>query len=153
MGRQKQGGAYHKHLRTQGKKYRKRGQAKDKRGQIIDRLDISQRLAIAADKTRVGDLEMDLVIGKDHQGALLTINDRATGMLKMAKIDSKEASVVEAKTIELLEEWKPFLHTITTDNSKEFSNHKNIAQRLCIAFFFARPYHSWERGANRSGEP
>jgi transposase, IS30 family len=68
----------------------------------------------------------------------------------MAKIDSKEAAVVEAKAIELLEDWKPFAHTITTDNGKEFSNHKNIAQTLCIAFFFARPYHSWERGANEN---
>jgi IS30 family transposase len=146
----KQGGGYHKHLRTQGKKYRKRGQAKDKRGQIIDRVDISKRPAIVEEKIRIGDLEMDLIIGKDHQGALLTINDRATGVLKMAKIDSKEAAVIEAKAIELLEDWQPYLHTITTDNGKEFANHKNLAKTLCIAFFFARPYHSWERGANEN---
>jgi transposase, IS30 family len=146
----KQGGSYYKHLRTQGKKYRKRGQAKDKRGQIVDRVDISQRPAIVEQKVRIGDLEMDLVIGKDHDGALLTINDRAAGVLKMAKIGSKEATVVEAKAIELLEDWQPFLHTITTDNGKEFSNHKLIAQTLSIDFFFARPYHSWERGANEN---
>lgn len=146
----KEGGSYYKHLRTQGKKYRKRGQAKDRRGQIIDRVDISKRPSIVEAKTRIGDLEMDLIIGKDHNGALLTINDRATGVLKMAKIESKEASVIEAKAVELLEDWKPLLHTITTDNGKEFSNHKNIAKTLCIAFFFARPYHSWERGANEN---
>ncbi len=146
----KQGGSYYKHLRTQGKKYRKRGQAKDKRGQIVDRVDISKRPPIVEGKTRIGDLEMDLVIGKDHQGALLTINDRAAGVLKMAKIDSKEAAVVETKAIELLKDWLPYLHTLTTDNGREFANHKKIAQRLCIAFFFARPYHSWERGANEN---
>lgn len=146
----KEGGQYYKHLRTQGKKYRKRGQSKDKRGQIVDRVDISRRPAIVEEKTRIGDLEMDLIIGKDHEGALLTINDRASGVLKMAKIDSKEATIIEEKAIELLQDWQPFLHTITTDNGKEFSNHKTIAKTLCIAFFFARPYHSWERGANEN---
>ena len=38
-------------------------------------------------------MEMDLVIGKNHKGALLTINDRATGMLKMGYVESKEAAV------------------------------------------------------------
>jgi IS30 family transposase len=113
-------------------------------------VDISKRPAIVDVKTRIGDLEMDLIIGKDHEGALLTINDRVTGVLKMAKIESKEAAVIEAKAVELLGDWKPFLQTITTDNGKEFSNHKAIAEKLEIAFFFARPYHSWERGANEN---
>jgi transposase, IS30 family len=64
----KEGGSHYKHLRTQGKKYRKRGQAKDKRGQIVDRVDISKRPAIVEEKTRIGDFEMDLIIGKDHEG-------------------------------------------------------------------------------------
>ena len=92
----------------------------------------------------------DLVIGKDHKGALLTINDRATGILKMAHLKSKSAKEVELKTIELLESWMPFIHTITSDNGKEFANHKAIAEALNIDFFFAKPYHSWQRGANEN---
>ena len=85
------------------------------------------------------------MIGKDHKGAILTINDRATGMLKMGKVESKEAHKIEAKAIELLQEWKPYLHTITTDNGKEFANHESIAKTLEIAFYFAKPYQSWQR--------
>jgi len=44
----------------------------------------------------------------------------------------------------------PFIHTITSDNGKEFANHKAIAQLLNIDFFFAKPYHSWQRGANEN---
>ena len=146
----KQGGKLYTHLRSRGKKYTKRGNTNGKRGQIVGRVDIDERPAIVEKKNRVGDLEMDLVIGKNHKGALLTINDRATGVLKMAKIDSKEAHAVEAKAIELLQAWKPFLKTITTDNGKEFANHKNIAESLQIDFYFAKPYHSWERGANEN---
>lgn len=99
---------------------------------------------------RFGDLEIDLVIGKNHKGALLTINDRATGILFMGKIESKEAQAVETKTIQLLEQWKPLLHTITSDNGKEFANHQKLSEKLNIDYYFAKPYHSWERGANEN---
>jgi IS30 family transposase len=90
------------------------------------------------------------VIGKDHKGALLTINDRATGMLQMKKIESKDAEIVKNATIELLENWKPFLQTITSDNGKEFAKHQSIATALEIDYYFANPYCSWERGANEN---
>ncbi len=138
------------HLRKKGKKYAKRGALKGTRGQIPGRVDIDLRPAIVEAKERVGDLEIDLVIGMDHEGALLTVNDRATGMLKMAKIDSKEASVVQAKLIEMLQDWMSFLQTITSDNGKEFANHKAIAEALNILYFFAKPYQSWQRGANEN---
>lgn len=80
----KDGGTLYRHLRTRGKKYQKRGDRKAGRGH--NRTDIGHRPAVVDKKTRVGDLEMDLVIGKDHEGALLTINDRATGILKMGHV-------------------------------------------------------------------
>ena len=79
----KRGGSLHTHLRTRGKRYRKRGAAKDSRGVIIGRVDIEHRPLVVQKRKRFGDLEMDTIIGKDHKGAILTINDRATGMLRM----------------------------------------------------------------------
>lgn len=146
----KAGGSLYQHLRSKGKLYRKRGAAKDKRGQLVGRVSIEHRPSEVEQKNRIGDLEMDLIIGQDHKGALLTINDRATGLLRMAKIESKEAVVVEVKVIELLQDWPCYLHTITTDNGKEFARHQQIAEQLQIAYFFAHPYHSWERGANEN---
>lgn len=113
----KRGGRLYRRLRTKGKKYTNRGSLKGKRGQIKDRVDIDQRPQIVEHKQRVGDVEMDLVIGKNHKGALLTINDRATGMLKMGYVESKEAAVVQAKAVELQADWKRLLHTVTTDNA------------------------------------
>lgn len=55
---------------------------------------------------------------KDHRRALLTINDRATGMLKMERLKNKSVKEVKIKTIELLEFWIPFIRTITSDNGK-----------------------------------
>lgn len=146
----KKGGDLYIHLRTQGKTYRKRGASKDKRGQIVGRIGIENRPKEVEEKQRFGDLEIDLVIGKDHKGALLTINDRATGMLLMKKIESKDAEIVKNATIELLQNWKPFLQTITSDNGKEFAKHQSIAAILEVDYYFANPYCSWERGANEN---
>ena len=146
----KQKGSLYKYLRTKGKRYKSRSHSNDNRGIIANRVDIDKRPKIVDKKERLGDLEIDLVIGKDHKGALLTINDRATGILFMGKIARKEATLVVSKTIELLKDWKPFLKTITSDNGKEFANHQVISEKLAIDYYFAKPYHSWERGANEN---
>jgi IS30 family transposase len=146
----KTGGKWYSHLRTHGKRYRKRGSVKDRRGLIVGRVDIEKRPKIVDKKTRFGDLEIDLVIGEHHKQALLTINDRLTGIVKIRKVESKEANTIEQATIEALQDWKPFLHTITSDNGKEFANHTAIAKELKIDYYFAKPYHSWERGANEN---
>lgn len=138
-------GKLYENLRTKGKRYRKRGASKDNRGTIVGRVDISKRPTIVETKQRVGDLEIDTIIGKNHQGAIVTINDRVSGLLRMKKLDSKNAEQLALETIGLLQEFKPYLHTITADNGREFSAHQIISNELGIDFYFAQPYHSWER--------
>ena len=146
----KQKGKLHEHLRRKGRKYRKRGSSKDLRGIIKDRTSIDTRPKIVDDRSRFGDLEVDLIIGKNHKQAILTINDRASGMLKMRKIKSKNSTIVADAINELLEDWLPYIHTMTSDNGKEFAGHKKVAQQSNIDFYFAHPYHSWERGCNEN---
>ncbi len=38
----------------------------------------------------------------------------------------------------------------TGDNGQEFADHKIVSQQLELDFYFARAYHSWERGANEN---
>ena len=98
----KRGGTLHEHLRTRGKRYRKRGAAKDSRGIITGRVDIDQRPAVVEKRKRFGDLEMDTIIGRKHKGAIVTINDRASGMLLMRKVPRKESALVAEAAIEAL---------------------------------------------------
>jgi IS30 family transposase len=146
----KQKGSLHLHLRHQGRKYRKRGQQKDKRGIIKERVSIEERPEIVEKRERFGDLEVDLNIGKNHNQAMLTINDRASGILKMRKVPSKESKVISKVIVNELEDWSPYIKTITADNGKEFADHKYVAEQLGIDYYFARPYHSWERGSNEN---
>ena len=140
----------HTHFRHKGRKYRKRGSSKDSRGIIKNRVDISLRPDIVNVKKRFGDLEIDTIIGKNHKGAILTINDRMTGMVWIRKLSGKDADELAAKTIEAILPLKSLVETITSDNGKEFAKHNAISEALGIEFYFARPYHSWERGANEN---
>mgnify|MGYP006420869587 FL=1 len=143
-------GILFKHLRRKGRRYKKRGAVNNGRGQIPDRVGIDKRPAVVDQKLRFGDLEADTIVGKDHKGAIVTLNDRASGILKMKKTETREATEVMTAINEMLEEWTPFIKTITSDNGKEFSEHKKIAEQCQIDFYFANPYSPWERGANEN---
>ena len=146
----RQGGDLHKSLRRQGRKYSKRGSKNAGRGFIPNRVEIDQRPSIVEQKERFGDLEIDTIIGKNHKGAILTINDRATSRVWIRKLSGKEAIPVAKITVWALRKVKNLIHTITADNGKEFAKHEEIAQKLEIKFYFCKPYHSWERGANEN---
>jgi IS30 family transposase len=143
-------GKLFEHLRSRGKKYKSRSIKTDKRGQIIGRKGIETRPKEVEKRERLGDLEIDTIIGKDHKGAILTINDRATGMLWMKKLESKDALKLAEATKELLADYRPFIKTITADNGKEFAAHQLIADAFNIDFYFAKPYASWQRGSNEN---
>lgn len=113
-------------------------------------MSIDQRPAVVDKKERFGDLEFDLVEGQNHKGALLTINDRAGYIAWIAKLSGKQAHEIRDKAIQMLLPFKGMLHTITSDNGKEFAEHKAIAEALGVDYYFAHPYHSWERGANEN---
>ena len=142
------GGKLFRHLRHRGKKYNKRMHSKNRRGIIPNRRDIDDRPAIVEQKSRIGDWEADTIIGKNHQGALLSLVDRASKVTILQKLPAKKADDVEQAITRRLHEFKDFCHTITSDNGMEFANHQEIAQKLETDFFFAKPYHSWQRGLN-----
>ena len=145
---QSNGGELYIHLRNSAKKYKKRYGKKDQRGQIPNRISIDERPEIVDLKERVGDWEADLIIGKNHQGAVLTIVERVTGYSLMAITDGKKAVDVKKKMINTLAPFKELVHTITNDYGKEFAEHQKVAKKLQADVYFAHPYSSWERGLN-----
>ena len=146
----KAGGDLYTHLRRQGKKYDKRRNEKASRGQIKNRISIDERPEIVEDKSRIGDWEIDTVIGKGHSGALVTIVERVTKFTVAKQVDNKSAAAVTAATIELLRPLKDVVLTITADNGKEFSFHEEMGRELNADVYFAHPYSSWERGLNEN---
>lgn len=146
----KAGGDLYKSLRHGQKQRKKRSGVYDKRGQIKDRVSIDDRPAIVEDKKRIGDWEIDTVVGKNHKGFLVTIVERRTSFTLIKYVHTKSAEVVAKATIELLMPYKNKTHTITADNGKEFSMHKEIKAAVEASVYFAHPYSSWERGLNEN---
>ena len=144
----KKGGYLYKHLRHKGKKYNRRSKATAGRGCIPNRVDISERPRSVENKTRYGHWEGDLVIGAKHQGALLTLVERKSKFTFIEKLAGKNANDVLNKTLGTLGKIARLVKTITYDNGKEFSKHQELAKALGSDIYFARPYHSWERGLN-----
>ena len=146
----KAGGTLHIHLRHSGKKRKKRYGAKDRRGQIKNRISIDERPKIVDKKLRIGDWEGDTIIGKQQQKAIVTLVDRASKMTRIGPVATKHSDVVAAIMIDLLTPMEHISHTVTLDNGKEFSGHEKIAKLLNIGIYFAHPYSSWERGLNEN---
>jgi IS30 family transposase len=146
----KAGGELYTHLRRQGKRYQKRSNGKQSRGRIRNRVGIEERPTVVDEKSRIGDWEIDTVIGKGHSGAMVTIVERVTQFTLVANVPNKSAEAVTEATIKLLKPYKKALHTITADNGKEFAYHECLTNELGAAVYFARPYHSWERGLNEN---
>lgn len=144
------GGDLYTHLRRQGKKYDKRRNGKSTRGQIKNRVSIDDRPKVVEDKSRIGDWEIDTVIGKGHSGALVTIVERVTKLTVSSRVNSKSAADVTRATIALLKPYEDVVHTITADNGKEFAYHEEISKALSVDVYFAHPYSSWERGLNEN---
>jgi IS30 family transposase len=100
-------------------------------------------------KSRIGDWEIDTVIGKGYRGVLVTLAERKSKFALIGHAPSREAEEVTQVTLELLEPLKQITHTITSDNGKEFTRHQEIAKALEADFYFVNPHHSWERGLNK----
>lgn len=143
------GGLLWKHLRCQKQRKKRYGKA-DRRGIIPNRLSIEDRPAIVATRSRIGDWEADTVIGKNHRQVIVSIVERKTGFTLIRKVERKTAQAVGQAMVGLLKPFRNQVHTITSDNGREFARHEEIAKRLQADFYFAHPYASWERGTNEN---
>ncbi len=127
------GGNLWRCLRRRGKRYNKRAGKNGGRGLIPNRIDISERPAIVARKTRLGDWEGDTVVGAGHKGGLLTLVERKTQLAKITKLPRATARATQKAAVRRLKPIGNFVHTITFDNGKEFAAHQDIAHALKVS--------------------
>ncbi|SNT70455.1 IS30 family transposase [Psychrobacter sp. LV10R520-6] len=145
----KQGGGLWQHLRRKAKPYRQRLTA-ETRGRINDRVSIHERPQMVEDRSRIGDWEADTIIGQNHKQAIVTLVERKTGLVKMKRVTKKSAHLVADAMVNLLTPVRLQVKTITSDNGKEFAEHKTVKQRLYSKFYFADAYASWQRETNEN---
>ena len=145
----RQGGDLYLHLRCK-KQRRKRYGSTNYRGRIPDRISIDQRPAVVDMRSRVGDWELDTIIGKGHKQALVSLTERKSRLTLIAKVKHKSAELVSQSIQRLLVPLASKVFFFFFDNGKEFARHQEIAKALRANFYFAHPYSSWERGLNEN---
>lgn len=145
----KSGGKLYSYLRCKRKRKKRYG-SHERRGCIPDQVRIHERPAVVDDRSRLGDWELDTIIGAHHKQALVSLTERKGRYTLLAKVERKTAESVSAAVISLLTPYRESVHTITSDNGREFAGFKHIAEQLNADFYFADPYASWQRGTNEN---
>ncbi len=146
----KAGGLLYTHLRTARKRRRKRYGAYDSRGRLADKRMISDRPAEVETRQRVGHWEADTVIGAGSKDCILTLVERKTGLVLIGKLADRTANSLRQRIVRLIHRHPGKYETVTTDNGTEFHDYHRIEKLTGMTFYFARPYHSWERGSNEN---
>jgi IS30 family transposase len=149
----KRGGALWENLPRARRKRRRRLPRQDGRGRgrIPNQRRIDTRPAEVETRARVGHWEGDLINGAHDTGNLVTLVERNTRFTLVGRTDSKEAEEVLRTMCALFADLPPRSRQgVTFDNGKEFARHEELARRTGMDVYFARPYHSWERGTNEN---
>ena len=144
------GGHLVEHLRCQKSRRKRYRSGREKRGALRNCIRIDKRAKIVDKRSRIADWEGDTVIGKGHQGILVTLVERKSRYTLAAPLPRRTSALVGQAMIELLRPHKERCKTITLDNGKEFADHEFIAKCLQAKVYFAHPYCSWERGLNEN---
>lgn len=149
----KAGGSLWKNLPRARRKRRRRCPRQEGRGRgrIPNQRMIDTRPAEVETRKTVGHWEGDLINGASETGNLVTLVERKTRFTLIGRTDSKQAEEVNCVMNDLFGELPPAARcSVTFDNGKEFALHEELSLTTGIEVFFAKPYHSWERGTNEN---
>lgn len=140
-------------LRT-GRTLRKpRRMAAERRGRILDMINIVERPAEADDRSVPGHWEGDLIVGKDGKSAIGTVVERHSNYLLLVWMDPTK-SRVEALTDGLIAKMHALpdvlRRSVTWDQGIEMREHQKIAIDADIEVYFCDPHSPWQRPTNEN---
>lgn len=136
----------------QKRKYRgnvRRG--KDKRTTIADKISIEERPQEVKGRLIPGHWEGDLILGKNRQSAIGTLNERTTRTVILVHLKARDATAVrkgfEKEFQKIPSQMKK---SLTYDNGTEMAQHKLLTKNTKVTVYFANPYSPWERPTNEN---
>ncbi len=144
------GGSLYQHLRCASKKRRKRHNSYDSRGRLAGKRHISQRPVDVEKRRSIGHWEIDTVVGGGTKDCVATLVERKTGYAFIGKLSDRSKSGMSQRLKMLIRRAPSQFKTITSDNGTEFHDYASVEAATGVKFYFATPYHSWERGSNEN---
>lgn len=121
------------------------------RGTLPNLLSIDERPEAVLTRRIPGHWESDLIVGKDHKSALISLVERKFRYLILIRITSLDAELFAAKVTEVLNALPRKLRkTMTHDNGKEIAKGYDIERDAGIRVYVTHPHSPWERGTNEN---
>jgi IS30 family transposase len=118
---------------------------------IPGRVSIKERPGEVAARSRFGDWEGDLVVGRKGRGAIATHVERKSRYLMATLLPDRKADSFNTSAIPVYQSLPTVLcQTLTLDNGKEFSQFKDLESKTGLSVYFADPYAAWQRGTNEN---
>jgi IS30 family transposase len=145
----KRGGTLFQFLR-QPARWRKRHPGAEKRGRLAGKRHITERPAAVELRQEIGHWEMDTIVSPVDRHCVLTLVDRVAGCVLLGKLRSRTVAATNRRVLQLIRAHRHLFKTITVDNGTEFHGYRDIERATGATFYFATPYHSWERGTNEN---
>jgi IS30 family transposase len=144
------GGTIYKDLRHIPKVRRKKRGSADSRGVLPGKRPLSERPEAANSRLEFGHWEGDTVMGADRHECVLTLVERKSGYAFVSKLTNRTAKNVNIELRKIISRKPHLFKSITFDNGTEFHSYAEIENEFNVTCYFARPYHSWERGCNEN---
>lgn len=145
------GGHLYRHLRLSRKNCRKRYGRRDSRGQLQGKRKIEDRPAAVERRQQLGHWEIDTVMGKyGTKPCIVTLVERKSGFVLIGKLKARTMEEANRATLELMQRHGGRFRTITADNGTEFHGYQAVEDQTDTKYYFATPYHSWQRGTNEN---
>jgi len=127
------------------------GRPPEKRGKLTGCVGIRGRGKVINHRRRYGDWEGDTIVGKGRRSALVTLVERKSGYVRLARIDDMKSPTTIRAARRRMKNLPPSLRrSVTLDNGKEFARHATLTKRLGLEVYFAEPGAPWQRGTNEN---
>lgn len=138
-------------LRQGHAKRRPRARGQDRRGQIPDMVSLHVRPPEIEDRLIPGHWEGDLIKGARNQSSVGTLVERSSRLVLLARMDGATADTAFAGfTSSLNRVHGSMRKTLTYDQGKEMSRHKDLTAATGVTVYFADPHSPWQRGSNEN---
>ena len=144
------GGQLYRHLCGAAKQRRKRRGSYDSRGRLAGKRHISERPPTVETRATVGHWEADTVVGVGTKDCVATVVERKTGFAMLGKLADRSSRGMTRRLRWLIRRAPHRFETVTADNGSEFHDYAAVEATTGVTFYFATPYHSWERGTNEN---